>query len=249
MEEGKDFLKFCFCSALGDQVRGEGPAAAPTLGRTDRVYLDLTNLWWHREMVQRCLYFSCCKSLLQGEFLLCGSQRGCGEAWSDLEVRAFPRKLEAVQEGSPCPAERGELSPWALKYPVSSAPCLCWHCPPPLQPHSPRHLEGGHRPMPSICQTPQTKVSASPRVSSPYRLPVEMPSLFFSMKTEQDQERVCVCTWLGILCEFGAGGEADASWVKPVPPSCLCVLFSTPLQGSQFTVKSPREHKAIPPEA
>lgn len=92
MEEGKNFLKFCFCSALGDQVRGEGPAAAPTLGRTDGGHLDLTILWWHREVVQRCLYFSCCKSLLQGEFLLCGSQRGGGEAWSDLEVQSLPKK-------------------------------------------------------------------------------------------------------------------------------------------------------------
>lgn len=47
--------------------------------------------------------------------------------------------------------------------------------------------------MPNLCQTPQTKVSASPQVSSPYCLPVEMLSPFLSMKTEQDQERVWVC--------------------------------------------------------
>lgn len=46
-------------------------------------------------------------------------------------------------------------------------------------------------------------------------------------------------------------GRGRSRWVLggPAPPSCLCPLSSTTLQGSQFTVKSPGEHKAIPPEA
>lgn len=38
-------------------------------------------------MVQRCLCFLCCKSLLQGEFLLCKSQRGGG-----VEVKSLPKQ-------------------------------------------------------------------------------------------------------------------------------------------------------------
>lgn len=39
-------------------------------------------------MVQRCLCFLCCKSLLQGEFLLCGSQRGGGVVVKSLSKKA-----------------------------------------------------------------------------------------------------------------------------------------------------------------
>lgn len=76
VKEGKNFPRSHCCPVLGDQVGREGPADAPTLGRTDRGHLDLTIPGRGRRAWYRDAFVSSAASPFFKESSCCARARG-----------------------------------------------------------------------------------------------------------------------------------------------------------------------------
>lgn len=79
-------------------------------------------------MAQRCLCLLCCQSLLQGEFLLCRSQRGRG-----VEVKSLPKKAGGIPGRISVSSRERRAEALGLRnvlFHPRPQPCLCWYRPP-----------------------------------------------------------------------------------------------------------------------